>query len=101
MKDTNQKNKTKKNNNGRTVLEKKILHRTYSRPLLGATIALNLVHWVSEKIVSLEMVKNDMSLGDASKQNSLFSENVPLKKALMPPRSRIAPASVKQFSHQF
>ena len=47
------------------------------------------------------MVKNDMSLGDASKQNSLFSENVPLKKALMPPRSRIAPASVKQFSHQF
>ena len=51
--------------------------RAYSRPLLGATIAPNLVPWVLEKIFSLEMVKNDICLGDESKQNTLFSENVP------------------------
>ena len=40
--------------------------RAYSRPLLGATIATNLVVWVLRKIFSLEMVKNDICLGGAT-----------------------------------
>ena len=38
------------------------------------------------------MVKNDICLGGASKQNALFSENVPPKNAPIPPMSRIGPA---------
>ena len=65
--------------------------RAYSRPLLGATIATNLVLWVLRKIFSLEMVKNDICLGGASKQNAFFSKNVPQKIAPMPLMSRIGP----------
>ena len=43
--------------------------------------------WVLRKVFSLEMVKNDICLADASKQNALFLEN-----ALMSPMSRIGPA---------
>ena len=38
------------------------LGRAYSKPLLGATMAPNLVPWVFQKIFSLEMVKNDICL---------------------------------------
>ena len=37
------------------------------------------------------MTKNDICLWGASKQNSLFSENVPTKNAPMTPMSRISP----------
>ena len=50
--------------------------RAYSTHLLGATIAPNLVSWVLKKIFSLDMVKNDICLGGASKQNAYFPENV-------------------------
>ena len=56
---------------------KNIHGRAYSRTLLGATFAPNLVPWVLEKIFSLEKVKNNFCFGNASKQNALFSENVP------------------------
>ena len=63
------------------------LSRAYSRP--------NLVHWVLRKIFSLEMVKNDSCLGDASKnkKKAFFSENVPPKNAPMPPMSIICPVT--------
>ena len=51
----------------------------YFRPLLGATITPNPVPCVLKKIFSLEKVKNYISLGGASKQNALFSKNVPQK----------------------
>ena len=41
-----------------------------------ATIAPNLVPYVLKKVFSLEMVKNDIYLGGASKQNVLFSESL-------------------------
>ena len=50
-----------------------------SKPLLGATIAPNLVPWVLNKIFPLEMVKNDICLGGVRKQNAFFSKNVPQK----------------------
>ena len=50
--------------------------RAYSIHLLGATIEPNLVPWVLKKIFSLEMVKNGICLGGASKQNALFSEKL-------------------------
>ena len=45
------------------------VYMVHSRPLLGATIALNLVSWDLKKIFSSEMDKNDIYLGGASKQN--------------------------------
>ena len=51
--------------------------RAYSRPLLGVTIAPNLVTWVLKKIFSLEMCRNDIYLWGGSKQNALFLENLP------------------------
>ena len=33
-----------------------------------------------KKLFSLEMVENDICLGGVSKQNALFSENMPYKK---------------------
>ena len=53
------------------------VYMVYSRPLLGATIALNLVSWVLKKIFSSEMDKNDIYLVNASKQSTPFSENLP------------------------
>ena len=50
----------------------------HSRPLLGATIALNLVSWVLKKIFSSEMDKKDICLGSASKQNAPFSFMPPM-----------------------
>ena len=37
------------------------------------------------------MTKNDICVGGANKQNSLFSENVPTKNELMTPMSRTGP----------
>ena len=54
-------------------------YRAYSRHLLGATIAPNLVPWVLKKILSLEMGKNDIYLGGASKQNALLQKIYPKK----------------------
>ena len=51
--------------------------KAYPGPLLGATITPNLVPWVLKKIFPLEMVKNDICLGGAGKQNGLFSESMP------------------------
>ena len=53
------------------------VYRVYSGPLLGATIALNLVSWALKKIFSSEMDKNDIYLVNASKQSAPFSENLP------------------------
>ena len=50
-----------------------------SRPLLSATIAPNLVPWVLEKIFSLEMTKNYICLGGASKQIPFFQKMCPEK----------------------
>ena len=50
---------------------------TYSRSLLSATIAPNLVPSDLKKLFPFEMVKNDIYLGGASKQNALSSESVP------------------------
>ena len=78
------------------------IHRIYSKPLLGATITPNLVPWVSRKIFSLEIL-SDICLGRASKQNNLFSENVPPKNAPMPIMFRIGHASalrIKKFPIQ-
>ena len=44
------------------------------------------------------MVKNDICLEGASKQNVLFSENVPQKNAPMPLMSRIGPAESIKYS---
>ena len=61
--------------------------KTNFRPLVGATIAPNLVPWVSEKIFSLDMVENDIDcVSDtndkkwqkcARKQNVQNDQNVP------------------------
>ena len=53
--------------------------RAYSRPLLGAIIAPNLVPWFLEKIFLLEVIKNDICFGGASKQNAPFWKNLPQK----------------------
>ena len=44
-----------------------ICSRPYSRRLLGGTIARNLLPWVLKKIFLLEVVKNGICLGSASK----------------------------------
>ena len=59
-----------------------LARRVYSRPLLCATIAPNLVPWVLKKKKKkkkklLGMVKIDICLEGPSKQNTLFPENVP------------------------
>ena len=41
--------------------------RAYSRTLLGSIILPNLVPWVLEKILSLEVVENDVCWGGANK----------------------------------
>ena len=53
------------------------VYRVYSRPLLGASIALALVSLDFKEIILSEMDKNDIYLGSASKQNVAFSENLP------------------------
>ena len=53
------------------------VYRAFFRPLLGATISLNLVPWVLKKELSSEMDKNNIYLECANKQNALFSENLP------------------------
>ena len=57
-----------------------IISRAYSGPLLGATIAANLMPWFFKRIFSLEMVKNDICLGGAIKQNAFFFRKYPPKK---------------------
>ena len=60
--------------------------KAYSRHLLGATITPNQVPLVLKKLFLLEMVKNGICLGGASKQNALFP-----KKCALPSLSRIGP----------
>ena len=65
------------------MLKKKIkigilyIIRAYSRPLFGVTITPNLVPCTLKQIFSLEAVKNVNCLGGESKQNAIFSKNVP------------------------
>ena len=79
------------------MLKKKIkigilyIIRAYSRPLLGVTITPNLVPYTLKQIFSLEAVKNVNCLEGASKQNAIFSKNVPQKNAPMPQMSKIGP----------
>ena len=47
--------------------------RDYSVPLLGATIASNLVPWVLKRKSFVRNGQNDICFGGASKQNALFS----------------------------
>lgn len=54
--------------------------RTHFITLLGVSIASSLVPSVFEKIISLEIVENDICLGSTSKQMPFFQKNVPLKK---------------------
>ena len=68
------------------------LYRAYSRHLLSATIAPDLVPLVLKKIFLIEMVESGIFLGDTSKQNALFSEKRAPKNAPMPSLSRIDPA---------
>ena len=70
------------------------VYRVFFRPLLGATIALNLVPWVLKKELSLEMDKNNIYLEWASKQNALFFRKLALKNTLMPLISRIDPGLI-------
>ena len=65
--------------------------RTYSRSLLGATIAPNLEPCVLKKILSLEMVKNDVCKGVQAKKMLVFQRNVPLKTTPVLSMSRIGP----------
>ena len=63
------------------------VYRVYSRPLLSATITLNLVSGDLKQIFSSEMDKNDIYLGGVSKQNTPFFRKFALKNALMSPIS--------------
>ena len=57
------------------------MYRTYSKPLLGGTIAPNLVPGVLKKIFSLEMVKNRICLGRGVQANKMpFFQNMCPKK---------------------
>ena len=42
--------------------------RTYSRPLLGVTLATNLLPWVLKKIFLFEMMKNGVYLGSVTRK---------------------------------
>ena len=64
---------------------------TYSRSLLGATIAPNLEPCVLKKIFSLEMVQNDICKGVQAKKMLVFRKNVSLKTTPMLSISRIGP----------
>ena len=57
--------------------------RAYSGPLLGATNVPSLAPRVLKKIFLLEMVKNDICLGCASKQNAFFQKICPKKRTLV------------------
>ena len=48
-----------------------------------SSFAPNLVSWVLRKVISLEMVKNDIRVGGARKQMLFFSENVSQKNGPM------------------
>ena len=65
------------------------IYRAYSGPLLGATIAPNIVPWVLKKIFSLKMVENDICLRGTSK--CPFFRKYALENASMLPMSRISP----------
>ena len=72
--------------------------RAYSRPLLGATIAPNLVPWVLKKIFSLEIdiftVFSIFSMFRRCKQTKCpFFRKCTLKNAPMPSMFRTGPAS--------
>ena len=69
---------------GQKIRTKPRIFRVYSRPLLGATRAPNLLPWVFKKVFSLEMIKNGICLGGASKQNAFFSKMVSQKRYTCP-----------------
>ena len=66
----------------------------FYRPLLGVTIAPNLVPWVLKRTFLLGMGKNDIYLGDASKQNVLLFLKFALKKCTHGLMSRIGSDSI-------
>ena len=70
------------------------VYRAFFRPLLGATISLNLVPWVLKKELSSEMDKNNIYLECANKQSALFFRKFALKNTLMPLISRIDPGLI-------
>ena len=75
------------------------MNRAYSIRLLVATIAPNLVPLVLKKMFLLEMVKNGICLGGASKQNGLFSKKCVPKNAPMSSLSRIDPDKFLYFGY--
>ena len=66
-------------------------NRVNFRPLLGATTAPNLGLWVSWEKFSLEIVKNDIDLEGATRQNVLIFRKYASKNAPMPPMCKIGP----------
>ena len=72
------------------ILYKKCVHAGPILDLLDAIIGLNLVPWFLKWIFSSEMVKNNVCLGGASKQNALFQRICP-KKHTHPPMYKIGP----------
>ena len=66
------------------------LDRAYSRPF-GCHYRTQSSALSFEKNIFSKIVKNNICLGGASKQNALFSENVPPKNAPLPPMPRIGP----------
>ena len=66
-------------------IKKYKLVRAHFKPLLGATIAPNLVPWIFKKIFSLEMAKNDIYFGGVSQENDLFFDKCAPKKCTHAP----------------
>ena len=62
--------------NGSVLATQNAPYTAYSKTLLGVTIAHNVAPWVLAKVFSLEVAKNDICSGAASKQNVVFSEKV-------------------------
>ena len=54
--------------------------RAYSRPLLGVTLATNLLPWVLKKIFLFEMMKNGVYLGSVRQENDNSLIKCALKK---------------------
>ena len=53
------------------------IFRGYSKTLLGAIIAPNLMPWVLEKLFLLEIGENNIYLRGPSKQMPFLQKNVP------------------------
>ena len=73
-----------------TKLLEQVLHQVIFRPF-GCHYRTQSSALSFEKNIFSKIVKNNICLGGASKQNALFSENVLPKNAPMPSMSRIGP----------